>query len=456
LNYSGYISEFVREDDTEATKEISDRWFDQWLVARGEPLKELVAATVSFLEFHEQKTEARKRARRQDDRKRWETMVEMLVCNLAYAVLSKPETGYLAIRRGKDRRPTRYENTELSPKVVPTVLDQFEEVQIIEQIKGTRIGGLTRIAPTDWFSRRTHEKGIQLADFGRSESEEVIVLSRKSKSVGQEGLEKRTHFIDYKDTEETARLRSEVRSINGHLEAADFGFIDDGKEPKVDPCQRRLTRRFVLPAGQHHERFDLGGRLFGGFWMNVKKVRRGNIRIQGEPPVILDFSSMFARLAYASLGLPGPETDLYDLEGKLKGYCPAHRDGVKQAFNTLFFGGGRRLPPKIKRKLPDGATMSKVREAIEKLHPALKPLMGTEVGYGLMFTESRILITVMKELQRRGVVALPLHDAIMVATSKVEEAKEVMTEAAKELCGQTITVSMKTPEDKDLSLLPME
>jgi hypothetical protein len=451
LNYAGDVSEFAQED-AEETKESSDRWFDQWLIARGKPLKELVDATAWSLEFHEKKTEARKRARRSDDQKRWETMVEALVCNLAYAVLSKPETGYLAIRRGKDRKLTRYDNTELSPKVVSTILDQFEEVQIIEQIKGSAVGGLTRIAPTDWFARRTHERGVQFEDFGRSESEEVIVLSRKSKSIGSKGIEKRTQLIDYKDTENTNRLRADVRSLNRYLEGADFGFVDDGIEPKIDPYQRRLTRRFVLPTGGRRERFDCGGRLFGGFWMNAKKDRRSHIRIQGERPVVLDFSSMFARLAYAKLGLPAPDTDLYDLEGSLKGYRPEHRDGVKQAFNTLFFGGGKRLPSKIKRKLPEGATMRKVREAIEQLHPALGPLMETEVGYELMFTESRILIAVLKELQSRDVVALPLHDAIMTASSKAEEAQEVMTTLAEEICGHTIPVSLKQPQQKDLSL----
>lgn len=447
----GDASEFVQED-AEETIETSDRWFDQWLIARGEPLKELVAATARSLEFHEEKTAARKRARRSDDQKRWESMVEALVCNLAYAVLSKPETRYLAIRRGKDRKLTRYDNTELSPKVVSTILDQFEEVQIIEQIKGSAVGGLTRIAPTDWFARRTHERGVQFEDFGRSESEEVIVLSRKSKSIGSKGVEKHTHLIDYKDTEATSILRADVRSLNRYLEEADFGFVDDGKEPTIDPHQRRLTRRFVLPMGERRERFDCGGRLFGGFWMNAKKDRRSHLRIQGEHPAVLDFSSMFARLAYARLGLPAPESDLYDLEGKLKGYQPEHRDGVKQAFNTLFFGGGKRLPSKIKGKLPEGATMRNVRDAIEQLHPALRPLMETEVGYELMFTESRILIAVLKELQSRDVVALPLHDAIMTATSKAEEAQEVMTTLAEELCGQTIPVSMKQLQHKYLSL----
>lgn len=145
MNYAGDVSEFVQAVDEDAT-ESSDRWFDQWLVARGAPLKELVAATVQFLEFHERQTAARKRARRKDDRARWEAMVEVLVCNLAYAVLSKPETGYLAIRRGKDRKPTRYDNTEISPKVITAILDQFEAVQIIEQIKGSTGNGLTDCA----------------------------------------------------------------------------------------------------------------------------------------------------------------------------------------------------------------------------------------------------------------------------------------------------------------------
>jgi hypothetical protein len=44
-------------------KPVKHQWFDQWLIARGEPLKELVAEIEQIIERLEQ----RKRARKPDD-----------------------------------------------------------------------------------------------------------------------------------------------------------------------------------------------------------------------------------------------------------------------------------------------------------------------------------------------------------------------------------------------------
>jgi hypothetical protein len=76
-------------------------------------------------------------------------------------------------------------------------------------------------------------------------------------------------------------------------------------------------------------RFDQGGRLYGGFWQNLKTERRRNIRINGEPVAVLDYGSMFTRLAYAEVGAVPPEGDLYVIPG-LEGY----RSGVKLAMRV--------------------------------------------------------------------------------------------------------------------------
>jgi hypothetical protein len=61
----------------------------------------------------------------------------------------------------------------------------------------------------------------------------------------------------------------------------------------------------------------------------LKKERRANIRINGEPIADLDFKNMFARLAYASVGQEPPEGDLYDVSGFLEGNRPIRtRDQV--------------------------------------------------------------------------------------------------------------------------------
>jgi hypothetical protein len=92
-------------------------------------------------------------------------------------------------------------------------------------------------------------------------------------------------------------MRGDIRRINAWLERASITFVDDGAEP-VDVHDRILRRLFVIPEGDPlGQRFDLSGRLFGGFWQGLQRQRRSGIRIDGEPVATLDYSSMFARLA---------------------------------------------------------------------------------------------------------------------------------------------------------------
>jgi hypothetical protein len=112
--------------------------------------------------------------------------------------------------------------------------------------------------------------------------------------------------------------------------------VDDGLEP-VDAHDRTMRRHFILTANDEAPRFDRSGRLFGGFWMNLKSSRRGSIRIEGEPVAVLDYASMFPRLAFVSMGVAPPATDLYAIEG-----LGGHRKAVKLALNTLLFDDHRR------------------------------------------------------------------------------------------------------------------
>lgn len=225
-------------------------------------------------------------------------------------------------------------------------------------------------------------------------------------------------------------------------------FIDDGLCPHVDPYDRRLKRRFVLPLGEYAERFDFGGRLLGGFWTNLAPSRRGRIRIEGEEVADLGYAAMFARLAYAHIGVVPASCDLYAIPG-----LNAYRSGVKLAFNIFLFErrGSRRkwtikdemgiavgtdadakASPEAARfegLLPAGWESTR-RTAILDKHPALGKVFGRRLGYGLMFTESCVLMAVLEELMQRGIVALPLHDGLLCAQSRKDEAAEVMRRKA--------------------------
>jgi hypothetical protein len=60
-----------------------------------------------------------------------------------------------------------------------------------------------------------------------------------------------------------------------------------------------------------------------------------------------------------------------------------------------------------------------------------------------MHRESKILIAVLEELRGQGIVALGLHDGLLVARSQVEKVRITMEAVTLRLTGQTIPVSIK-------------
>ena len=124
------------------------------------------------------------------------------------------------------------------------------------------------------------EHKVTLEDFSGHYDEEVIILNRPKRDYWDEG-----ERIDYKDTATTQRLRKELRAINERLDKADITFDAAAFDKPVNVRARQLRRQFTLG------RFDRGGRLFGGFWINLpKSVRLKGIRIDGEEVAGLDYS----------------------------------------------------------------------------------------------------------------------------------------------------------------------
>jgi hypothetical protein len=439
------------------------KWVRPWLTATGEAMRQLAAETLAAVDRFEAEHYPRPRARRSADRKSREDLVHALVVNLAHSVLSPPPSGRLAIRAGNAAKPsTRHDHPAFGKQVRPLLSITHEMGLLDFHLPIAMRGEVSSIAPTASFAERVRELGIVPADFKHDEREEVLVLTRK---VGTRAAPS-TDRIDYEDTAETIALRDEVRKLNAFLAAADMDFVHDGLQPHIDPHERGLKRRFVLLKADKKPRWDRAGRLFGdGFWSNLASGRRASIRIDGEAVADLDYASMFARLAYAHIGEAAPEGDLYAIPGLERCY----RSGIKLAFNVFMFDSKR-----VREKWPQGEmgvgvgddgeakadpdskaaqwegllpagweNPERLRTAILAKHPALSKAFGRSLGYGLMFTESRILMAVLTELIGRGIVALPLHDGLLCAQSRKEEAAEVMRTKAKEIAGAAIPVEEK-------------
>lgn len=434
------------------------RWVDQWLVARGQPLRTMVDEVVALVALREEQQGLRQRARRPADAVNHLASINVIVSNLAYAVLVPPSTGRLAIST-RNAAGTRYDNRALGPKPLRALLSNLEELELLECRWTKRRGESSSIHPLSRCAEMVHQLGVTLADFGRDEDEELIVLARNT--ARPQGAAKHREMVNYAETETTALYRAQVRGLNAFLSSADVAFEDDGFAPTVDCHQRGLRRHFTILKDQP-EQFDQSGRLFGGFWMAMKSSRRPGIRINGEPVVELDYSSMFTRLAYAALGASPPAGDLYAIDGAMD-----HRSGIKMAMNIFLFDTNLRRskwPSEMgvgvgddreaidgtvhpatayDGLLPKGWTVAVTRKAILKKHPALKPAWGRGLGYRLMFEESRIMLAVLESLRAQNIPALPLHDGLLVPRSSSRIARMVMEQISEQITGIELPVSEK-------------
>ena len=238
--------------------------------------------------------------------------------------------------------------------------------------------------------------------------------------------------------------RAEMERINAFLAKADLKLLPEANTPEVVTARRHLIRYFKLSPfaadRKQTARFDLAGRLFGGWWQELPSGHRQAIRIDGEPIADLDFASMFLRLAYLKAGIAPPDGDLYATV-RFK----ASRDTVKQLVSAMLFQNSQlaRVPPKLRDALPPRISADTVRGAIFAAHPLLIPLFEHGAGLGLMFTESQILVAALLRLVDHGIPALPMHDGLIVARSKSGIAAGMMQDAAEQITGARLPITLK-------------
>jgi len=249
-----------------------------------------------MLEAHEQLHGLRQRKRRAVDQAKFERLVSAVACDLALIVLT--ETGkaiYISRSHRELGRSSRYGNPA-SSKTLPSILDSLatKQLGLINMVLGYRTDTgdrkKTSIRPSSKFRRLVQEFVLSTADIAEQQRPEPIELKSFPPCQG-----KKAPRIEYEDTEQTFKFRKEMQGINRHLMTA---RIDYTGQAVVDINRRQLRRSFT------RERFDSGGRLFGGFWQSMGKTERlQHIKINGEEVVELDYGQIMPRLVYADVGL---------------------------------------------------------------------------------------------------------------------------------------------------------
>lgn len=408
--------------------EARDRHFSGFLVSGSEQMDELVRDVTSKVEA----AMPRKRARRVVDQQMFEAQVEALVCEAIYRELEASEQ-WVTIPRAKTKlgQESRYRAPVLRASIA-TVLDALSgaSVGLLEQRKGEPSafarGPQTTFRASEALLAQAFRLGIGWDDFDRLEGEEVIVLKEAREDHWSD-----PERLEYADTDETNRYREQVREINGWLRSADIKMAGVSGQG-VDLGNRYLKRYFN--AGS----FELGGRLFGGFWQGMTKAERKGLIIDGEQAVELDFSQVGPRILYG-MAATKMDRDAYAVPG-----YESNRDGIKKLFAAMINTGAPlvRFPAKTRELFPRGAKVTSVCSAILRHHPAIADHFHRQRGLAVMFQESQIMVSALLRMKAAGTVALPVHDAAIVAAGRVGEAKAIMLEEFQAHTGLDAAVSI--------------
>ena len=374
---------------------------------------------------------SRKRGRKAADQMRLEASIAALVSEVAHEHLTNPE-GALAVTLDKAKVSTasRYRPWFMGKTYINAVHD-LAACGWLDKVLGAMNpfgrGKLTTIAAGPRLVETLRDLGAGMADFRRDDSgRELIELRSKKERIYNRS---RSVRLEYDDTVTTHRMRDEVRTLNAWIAQADIACTD----PRVRTDRMTLYRVF------NNGSFDLGGRLYGGFWQTMpKQDRLESLTIEGETVASLDFGQFNPRAAYGVAGLEPTFADAYRIADRPM----RDRQQVKTVLNALLSAE----KPTTKQPRGLGLRTRDFRNLlfdIERTHAPIRHLFGTGLGLQLQFKESQATMAALLRLKAEGVVALPVHDCLIVGRSKIDRAAQVMSEEAAKALGVAIPVTIE-------------
>lgn len=365
---------------------------------------------------------------------------------------------------------TRVKKHPLTGRTFPNVLKQVAELGYVSLTLGNSAGGGVARAPTIFEAssellQAAQESGVTLQDIESDDSGEVMELrapatKTKDATTGQI-YKKPGEVLTFEDDDDPVigHTRQRLPVLNRMWEQADLRFTEGPQVLTkqeglpVTLSRRRMTRIFNNGSWQE------GGRLYRGFWLEMRKADRvGRILIAGSPVVELDLKGWHPAMLYARVGMT-LDDDPYlvpEAGGVTIPPTKQNRDVLKAVFNAGLSASS--IPNQYPSTVPPedripGVKVSDLIKAFRLKHAEMldryrekfgKDVFGTNVGLELQRQDSDLMLEVLFQLQRQGVVALPVHDSVIVPEGSKEVAKAVMVSQCQELLGFTPEIEVVT------------
>jgi len=430
----------------ESALDRAARPFDPHRQCASDAMKTVVQETIEQLGGYEFHHEIRERKRSAAAQATYEAIVEAIVCDLVHRELEVPG-GQVHVTQSNQvlRKRSRYKGLALG-KTLPDILKVMaaDEMGFVAMTPGQSeytvkdqdltfavSGKQTCLAAGRKIRTRIEIHNLTFADLGRSPDEEVIVLKSPKSRDDTPG-----NLVEYLDTEETMTQRQQLQVVNNWLRQADI----ECNIPNIDLHDRHLKRIF------NNSGFAQGGRLYGGFWQRMGHTERlASIILNDDSVVELDYGQMGLLLLYGIEEAMPPHGDLYDLSEY--GIPVSCRPGIKKVIQAAINASKPlgRMPKGARKTISASLSLATVLAAVGKRHPLIAHRFGAGVGMLLMRKEADILVDVLLALKDRNIVALPIHDAVLVNGNYETEAKEIMIRVFREHVGLTPEVSVEHP-----------
>lgn len=382
---------------------------------------------LDYVGYEIAKTEKREKSLRPADANNRRRTLSAFLANLAVAAFSAVKADrFVSVSFGKDRYASDGEYSELSYKSATVVRDFLSNRGWTEGRSGfnrfdyleERFGMLTRI-------RATPALVGQFADFSiewqaiRAPKRETIRITKEWPSAGPEPAS-------------VTASRAILERINVQLADADIepppeywsriaerqAFATTQDDSPQWPFEGDLTATTLYRSFSRN--WEQGGRLYGSWWLSEPADIRAGITIDGATVCELDYRQLHPSLLYARLGTAPPD-DIYTLEG-------FDRELNKETFMRLLNGRTTRPKNPADKPFPKGKSFPEYVETyLQKLSPISKWL-GEGEGLKLQKEDSDLAISILDDLHRKEIIALPVHDSFIVKHRDRNELYRVMKE----------------------------
>lgn len=313
-------------------------------------------------------------------------------------------------------------------KIVPIMKWEKADTELGKKIDRERAKGYMRFLKKaqlieDYTATASKLEWKTVLQIGKATSEKSLVILEDENG--------NDITADAPKPEKIERVEAELRAYNDYL-ACNKVVLN---ETELD-CSLR--------AKYNRGSYDLGGRMYTTKEGHQrKKTERKQITINGNATIEIDFSCYHTNMLYNLQGLPleGDAYDFADDRQKAKRVLNTCLDAKNETkakcsiASYLRYGDnykGEKKYEEIKVFIPEAEEL--MRKA-EIRHAGIKGRFYTDNALSLQNLDAEIMLTIIDDLRRNKILALPVHDSIIVEKKNLAKAKKTMEKVYKKRMG---------------------